>query len=187
MGLSGTFATIACNPAGNMSFTPDSGVTALTVVNSPPSLLATGLKLADAGGQAGAITGQNVIANQPLASGVPVNQTVYPLANPGAAPANVGWWLYSTGTTETGSGSLNSIQSSLSVMAYWNGTTFSKGGNVSAVLGGPGGWTSAYFAQLFLSTDRTTVNFFFSEGAGAGTLAGMYYSATQMTGAQASF
>lgn len=182
MGLAATSATISCAPNGNLSFTPDSGVTALTVVNSPPSLLATGLKLQDAGGQQGAITGQNYIKNA-LGLGVPTSQTNYALVSPPAA--NVGWWCYSVGTTEATV--LNCSQSCVSTMAYWNGTTFTFGGNVAQPLGGVGGWTNNQFAQLFLSTDRTAINFFFNDGTTVGTLAAMYYSATQMTGAQPGF
>jgi len=183
MGVQGASATVACNAAGNLSLTPNSGVTALTVVNSPPSLLATGLKLADAGGQQGAITGQNYIKN-PLVNGVPVSQQgPYPLATPPVA--NVGWWCYSVGTTEATV--LNCSQSCVSTMAYWNGTTFTFGGNVAQPLGGIGGWTNNQFAQLYLSTDRTTINFFFNDGSTTGTLSAMYYSATQMTGAQPGF
>ena len=185
MGISTTFATVSCNAAGNLSLTPSSGVTALTVVNSPPSLLATGLKLADAGGQQGAITGQNIIKNA-LVNGVPVSQGgPYPLAQPPAA--NVGWWLYSVGTTDTATVNVNSVQSCVSSMAYWNGTTFTFGGNVSQVLGGINGWTNNLFAQLYLSNDRTTVNFFFNDGSTTGTLIAMYYTATQMTGPQPGF
>jgi hypothetical protein len=182
MGQATSFASVVCAPSGNLSFTPNSGVTALTVVNSPPSLLATGLKLQDAGGQQGAITGQNTIRN-PLNSGVPVSGTNYPLASPPAA--NIGWWCYSIGTTEATV--LNCSQSCVSTMAYWNGTTFTFGGNVAQPLGGIAGWTNNLFAQLFLSTDRTAITFFFNDGSTTGTLAAMYYSATQMTGPQPSF
>jgi hypothetical protein len=184
MGISTTFATVSCNAAGNLSLTPSSGVTALTVVNSPPSLLATGLKLQDAGGQQGAITGQNNIKN-PLNNGVPVSQTAYPLAQPPVA--NVGWWLYSIGTTDTATVNVNSVQSCVSSMAYWNGATFGYGGNVAQPLGGIGGWTANQFAQLFLSNDRSTVSFFFNDGSTTGALVAMYYTATQMTGAVPGF
>ena len=185
MGTSTTFATVLCNSAGNLSFTPDSGVTALTVVNSPPNLLATGLKLSDAGGQAGAITGQNVLGPSaaPLNGGAPATNTIYALPNPGSGATTVGWWLYSVGTSEV---SGPSVQACVSVMAYWNGTTFSKGGNVSAVIGGSTGWLAGTFAQMVLSNDRTTVTYAFNIGV-SGSLATMSYAATQMTGAQTGF
>ena len=163
---------------------------AISVSSGSNKVTVVGLTVADdtIAGVQGAITGQNVLGPSatPLASGVPTTQTVYPLPAPAAGANNVGWWCYAVGTGETGAPSLNSIQSSISVLAYWNGTTWSKGGNMCQVLGGIGGWTAAYFAQFFLSLDRTTINFYFNIGV-AGTLTDMTWVATQMTGAQAGF
>jgi len=191
MGPVGTQCVLSCDDTGELTVTPSISTEPLITVQNVGSanVIVSGLKLVDVTSAAGAITGQNILGPSPtpLNSGVPVNQTTYPLPNPGAAPVNVGWWLYSTGTTETGAPSINSIQSSLSVMAYWNGTTFSKGGNMMQVLDGTGGFAANYFAQFFLSLDRTQVCFFFNQGAGVGTLATMTFAATQMTGAQAGF
>jgi hypothetical protein len=161
---------------------------AIAVSSATNKVTVTGLTLADntIAGVQGAITGQNILGPSATAlnGGVPVTRTSYPLPAPPAGANNVGWWCYTTGTVQT-TGSPLSVQSCLSVMAYWNGTAFSYGGNMFNVLnaGGTGVTPPITFAQLFLSGDRTTVVFYFDIGV-AGSLADMYWAATQITGAQ---
>lgn len=160
-------------------------VTGAVIIDSATNNVSiTGLNLVD-GDVAGAITGQNILGPSATAlnSGAPVTRTSYALPAPSAGPNNIGWWCYTTGTTQT-TGSPSSVQSCLSVMAYWNGTAFSYGGNMfNFINAGGGGVAAATFAQLFLSVDRTTVVFYCDIGV-AGNLADMYWAATQMTGAQ---
>lgn len=164
---------------------------AISVSSGSNKVTVIGLTVADdtVAGVQGAITGQNVLGPSatPLNGGVPVTRTPYPLPAPPAGANNVGWWLYSVGTTEV-AGSPLSVQSSISVMAYWNGTTFTKGGNMFNVLNAGGGGVTPpqTFAQLFLSNDRTTVVFYVDIGV-SGNLATMTWASTQMTGAQAGF
>lgn len=139
----------------------------------------SGLKLVTVAAANGAITGQ-LSSNTPLGpSGAPVNITVYPLPPVPAGAASIGWWCYAIGTGSTTD--LVSAQACVSVMAYWNGTTFAHGGNAVQVLGGQAGWTSGYFSQIFKSTSLTGLNFFFSYTTGY-VLSDMVCVLTQMTG-----
>jgi hypothetical protein len=139
----------------------------------------TGLKLVDGVTVPGAITGQNYSNAAIGPSGAAVNITVYPLPAVPAGANSIGWWCYAIGTGSTTD--LVSAQACVSVMAYWNGTTFAHGGNVVQVLGGQAGWTAGYFSQIFKSTNLQTLNFFFSYTTGY-VLSDMVCVLTQMTG-----
>lgn len=114
------------------------------------------------------IVGQRIIGPTLINGGAPVSGAlnIYQLTNPSSA----GFWCVAISTSATDSAS---VQSCISCLAYFNGTDWTQGGNVSALVNGD----TTLFAQLFVFSGQL----YFKQVTGV-TLAGMRYSMTQITG-----